>query len=61
MKPGETYVIVDGTSASSYTGDTVTVVGSRYKAILSSTADDLIATIRPLFGDIGKQIGRAHV
>lgn len=57
VRAGQTYTIVDAGAASSYTGDTIRLVGAHYRAELSTVGDDLVASIKAMFGEIGTAKG----
>jgi hypothetical protein len=59
VRSGQTYTIVDAGAASSYAGDTINLVGAHYRAELSTLGDDLLASIKAMFGDIGRAKGGA--
>jgi uncharacterized protein with beta-barrel porin domain len=58
LRAGQTYTIVDASAASSYTGDTLQISGAgHYRLKLSTVGDDLLALIRPMFGEVGAARG----
>jgi mucin-19 len=57
VRSGQTYTIVDAGSASSYTGDTLVLVGAHYRAELTTVGDDLVASIQAMFSEIGEAKG----
>lgn len=60
FRAGQTYTIVDAGAASNYSGDTIRLSGAgHFRLKLSTVGDDLLALIRPMFGEIGTAKGGA--